>query len=246
MKTLILLISIISSTISFGQPNGSCLTAIPYVEQPFPLGCVFIPPQSSISACYTFIAPTDSVDFEATSFPADGSTCDSIRYFLYDNSCNLLQTNTNGSFSGLDSLSIYRICFFRECSSGTIGIICTSENYILPIELIDFSAIAYLNTIKIMWSTATETNCFGYVIQKSTNLEAWYDIGFVNGMGNDTQITEYSFVDPTPISGVSYYRLKQIDFDGQYEIFKVIAVQWNQNDDIFNVFRKYNFLGQIR
>lgn len=246
MRTLIFIVSIVFSTISFGQPNGSCLTAIPYIEQPFPLGCVFIPPQSSINACYTFIAPTDSVDFEATSFPADGSTCDSIRYFLYDNLCNPLQNNTNGIFTGLDSLSIYRICFFRGCSIGTIGIICTSENYILPIELIDFSAVAQFNAIKLIWSTATETNCLGYVIQRSTNLETWSDIGFVDGMGNTSQISEYSFIDQSPTNGISYYRLKQIDLDGQYEIFKVIAVQWNQEDGIFNVFRKYNFLGQLR
>jgi len=246
MKTLILLISIISSVSLFSQPNNSCSTAIPYVEQAFPLGCVFIPPQNSISACYTFIAPGDSVDFEATSFPADGSVCDSIRYFLYDNSCNLLQINTNGSFSGLDSLSVYRICFFRECSIGTIGIICTNENYILPIELIEFSAISQINTIKIIWSTATETNCLGYVIQKSTNLDIWVDIGFVSSTGNTTQVIEYYFIDQSPTNGIGYYRLKQIDLDGQYEIFKVIAVQWNQEDGIFNVFRKYNFLGQLR
>lgn len=240
------LISIIYSLMLIGQPNSSCSTSIPYIEQPFPLGCVFIPPQSSINACYTFIAPTDSVDFEATSFPADGSTCDSIRYFLYDNLCNPLQNNTNGIFTGLDSLSIYKICFFRGCSIGTIGIICTSENYILPIELIDFSAISQINEIKLFWITATETNCFGYIVQKSTNLEIWSDIGFVNSLGNTTQITEYSFIDSNPIIGVSYYRLKQIDINGQYEIFKVIAIQWTPENDMFNVFRKYNFLGQIR
>lgn len=246
MKTLILLISIISSVSLFSQPNNSCSTAIPYVEQAFPLGCVFITPQSSIRACYTFIAPGDSVDFEAVTFLVDSAACDSIRYFLYDNSCNLLQLNTNGSFSGLDSLSVYRICFFRECSFGTIGLICTSENFILPIELIEFSAIAQLNTIKILWSTATETNCLGYVIQRSTNVENWSDIGFVDGEGNTSQISEYSFIDQSPTNGISYYRLKQIDLDGQYEIFKVIAVQWNQENGIFNVFRKYNFLGQLR
>ena len=82
----------------------------------------------------------------------------------------------------------------------------------------------------LSWITATELNNSGFEVQRSRHTErsrsvtAWESIGFVTGNGTSTEVHTYSFVDQNPIAGVSFYRLKQIDFDGTSEYSNAIEV----------------------
>ena len=58
----------------------------------------------------------------------------------------------------------------------------------------------------------------------SAEREAWEKIGFVNGNGTSTETHTYSFTDQNPVAGKSYYRLKQIDFDGSFEYSNIVEV----------------------
>ncbi|MCC6254452.1 MAG: T9SS type A sorting domain-containing protein, partial [Ignavibacteriaceae bacterium] len=55
----------------------------------------------------------------------------------------------------------------------------------------------------------------------------WQPIGFVNGNGTSTEINNYTFTDLNPLEGKSFYRLKQIDFDGTYEYSNIIEVDFS-------------------
>ena len=98
----------------------------------------------------------------------------------------------------------------------------------IPVELTSFTAIVVDGNVVLNWITATELNNAGFQIErrktKNERREDWESIGFVNGNGTSTEVHNYSFADENPVTGKSYYRLKQIDFDGSFEYSNVIEV----------------------
>ncbi len=104
-------------------------------------------------------------------------------------------------------------------------------NVPLPIELLSFTAEIDNTSVKLIWKTLTEINNDYFTIERSVNGISFDVLGTVPGNGNTTTIMEYDFYDDAPIEGTSYYRLKQTDFDGKYEYFKLVAVNYNISDD---------------
>lgn len=94
----------------------------------------------------------------------------------------------------------------------------------IPVELTSFAAYNVGNSVKLEWSTATETNNRGFEIQRGTNNRDLTTIGFVKGIGTTTEKQSYSYIDNDNQLGRVYYRLKQIDFDGSFEYSKVVEV----------------------
>jgi type IX secretion system substrate protein len=85
----------------------------------------------------------------------------------------------------------------------------------LPIQLLSFDAFLQNRTVKLTWSTASELNNYFFTITRSSDGEHFTDLFNVGGAGTTTTVTNYSAVDNNPLPGVSYYRLKQTDFDGK-------------------------------
>lgn len=94
----------------------------------------------------------------------------------------------------------------------------------LPIELIDFSATCDYDKVSINWSTSSETNNDYFTIERTSDGVDDLTEFIVDGSGNSSSVKEYTFIDNKPLPGVSYYRLKQTDFDGKYQYFKYVAV----------------------
>ena len=94
----------------------------------------------------------------------------------------------------------------------------------LPISLLSFSGICRSNSIEINWSTASETNNQFFVIEKSSNINDWAVLATINGAGNSNSLISYHYTDQDPFSGNTYYRLKQIDFNGDYSYSGIISV----------------------
>jgi hypothetical protein len=106
----------------------------------------------------------------------------------------------------------------------TLGTINSSRTP-LPIELIFFKAIPENNRIvKLEWQTASEINNDYFTIERSLNRFDWGIVRTINGAGNSSTVLSYSTVDINPYIGVSYYRLKQTDFDGQFKYSNIISV----------------------
>lgn len=83
----------------------------------------------------------------------------------------------------------------------------------LPIELVSYTGACENNSVKLVWSTATESNNDFFTVEKSRDLTVWEPIGTVNGAGNSITLLNYSFVDEQS-NELSYYRLSQTDLDG--------------------------------
>lgn len=94
----------------------------------------------------------------------------------------------------------------------------------IPVELTSFSADVVNSDVLLKWETATELNNSGFEIERSRDKTIFSTIGFTKGKGSSTEKTGYSFVDINPSSGNYYYRLKQVDFNGEFEYSKVIEV----------------------
>jgi len=87
----------------------------------------------------------------------------------------------------------------------------------LPIELISFDANPSDNgDVQLDWQTATEINNDYFTIERSKDAIGWENVKEIEGARNSTQLISYTAVDKNPYTGISYYRLKQTDFDGQY------------------------------
>jgi hypothetical protein len=112
----------------------------------------------------------------------------------------------------------------------------------LPIELLSFSAKAEGESVLVRWETATETNNDFFTIERSNDVKNWVVIGYVDGAGNSNRPLSYRFTDNQPLEGISYYRLRQTDYDGKYEYFGPVAVQFDfdQQKFSFRVFKQFD------
>ncbi len=96
---------------------------------------------------------------------------------------------------------------------------------ILPVELSIFTASTEDNkTVDLAWITLTEINNDFFTVERSQNGIDWETLLTVTGAGNSQQLISYLDIDLTPFNGISYYRLKQTDFDGNYTYSEIKSV----------------------
>lgn len=89
----------------------------------------------------------------------------------------------------------------------------------LPVEMVYFFGSVVENEVELRWGTATEVNNYGYDVQRTDTSYNWIVIDFVQGYGNSYSPKDYIYYDSTIIkNGKYFYRLKQIDFDGNFEL----------------------------
>lgn len=93
----------------------------------------------------------------------------------------------------------------------------------LPVTLLSFDAIVRTGEVVLNWTTGMEQNNEGFIIEKSSDGIDFQAVDFVNGQGNSSVKTSYIYSDET-VFETTYYRLKQIDFDGNFEYSKTIVV----------------------
>jgi hypothetical protein len=100
----------------------------------------------------------------------------------------------------------------------------SNANNALPVELVNFQAELLESTVLLTWQTASEIDNDYFTIEKTKDGRDFTDIGAVAGAGNSRVIQSYNFVDPSPYNGISYYRLKQTDFDGKDHYSGLVSV----------------------
>ena len=106
----------------------------------------------------------------------------------------------------------------------------------LPVRLMNFTAKANGNLALLNWQTASELNNDKFEIERSTNATDFIKIGEVKGNGTLQKISAYNFLDRTPANGANYYRLKQVDFNGKFELSDAKAVNFNLATAAFSIY----------
>ncbi len=154
--------------------------------------------------------------------PFWNNTSDNIILSDGTNTCTVSYTSTNwssGCVSVVGSGSGTPDCSITPSDLGTSP---------LPVELTNFSAKQLENNVQLNWSTASELNNDYFEIQKSLNGIDFFPIAEVQGAGNSNDIVEYQYTDENVFEN-SFYRLKQVDFDNEFEYSEVIYVSVNQS-----------------
>ena len=136
------------------------------------------------------------------------------------------------------------------------------EITVLPINLVSFTAAKQANSVQLKWATLSEQNNSHFEVEKSKDGIVFLNIGNRAGFENSNTLRNYFFYDDEPYNGSNYYRLKQIDFDGNftYSTIKVVSIksseltlkstvveqilEMNINGDIETTSYFYNSTGQ--
>ncbi|WP_367390142.1 T9SS type A sorting domain-containing protein [Lewinella sp. LCG006] len=122
------------------------------------------------------------------------------------------------------------IVSFQNNASGdihTLGPVSIIGTTVLPVDIISFEANSQGTGILLEWVTSIEVDLKGFLIQRSTDVESWKDIGIVNSNGsNTTEKIKYTFTDKSPFFGNNYYRLKLVDKDQSFDFTHIIAATW--------------------
>ena len=99
----------------------------------------------------------------------------------------------------------------------------------LPVELTFFKGKTSGNTNTLSWQTASEINNSQFEIERSTDGKTFEEIGKVNGNGNNVLVADYEFEDRNP-AALTYYRLRQVDFDGRFEYSDIVSIGRRTSD----------------
>jgi hypothetical protein len=106
----------------------------------------------------------------------------------------------------------------------------------LPIELLSFEAEMNNGQVNLSWKTAAEINNDYFIIERSHDAMNWENIAYQQGAGNSSNLIVYSDVDKAPLKGISYYRLKQFDFDGSSSISDIKLVNNSNQEQVITIF----------
>lgn len=158
---------------------------------------------------------------------------------------NTSAATLSGSHFSKDNSNNY--AFFTV---GTNGAILKNTTSTIPVELVNFSAMVNNNDVLLNWETATELNNRGFEVNRKFKNGEWETISFVQGKGNSSASSKYSFIDKSLSIGYYSYRIKQIDLDGTVslspeviiEIENPIKFELSQNfPNPFNASTRINF-----
>ncbi|MFP4663565.1 MAG: LamG-like jellyroll fold domain-containing protein [Bacteroidales bacterium] len=105
-------------------------------------------------------------------------------------------------------------------------------NVPLPVELLFFKAEKDDNFVDVSWKTASELNNDFFVVEKSKDAQHFISFDTIQGQGTTSSITNYFTTDKNPFNGRSYYRLKQVDFDGSYTYSAIANVLFESVNEV--------------
>ena len=119
---------------------------------------------------------------------------------------------------------------FDDCINGAGQTFCDDNSVVVPIVLGKFESVHSEKNVVLEWETISEENFDFFSVERSEDGKTFYEIGTVPGNGNSNDRIQYSYTDEQPLFGLAYYRLNAIDFDGSYEKFQILPVEFIPED----------------
>lgn len=102
----------------------------------------------------------------------------------------------------------------------------------LPVSILNFQVVLEDSMVKLIWQAKNERNNQGFTIEKRISNNQWKTIGYVSSNHTTYQTSDYSFTDIEPLRGINYYRLKQIDFNGEFAYSPIRSIYFSNSEGI--------------
>lgn len=128
--------------------------------------------------------------------------------------------------AALDSIFWNGLSTFSEITAG----LDEDNGAPLPIELLYVKVVVVDEGVLIEWATASEVNNDYFAVEKTQDFEQFETVAFIDGAGNSSEVRTYKMLDLTPYPGISYYRLRQTDFDEVSTVSELVRIE---SDNLF-------------
>jgi parallel beta-helix repeat protein len=122
-------------------------------------------------------------------------------------------------------VEVNAIAFSTASGAGQTSEFNTVTTSILPVQFLSFDAALKGEKVLVSWTTAQERNASHFEVEKSTDGTNFKTIGRVAAAGNSSRKIDYSFTDNNVESGVSFYRLRQVDLDARAVFTRVVPIR---------------------
>jgi len=179
------------------------------------------------------LAPMDDVEFQLFEFAADGLSATYCYYYSGQGQLHL-NKGTND----------YRFVISYPGYEGP----CQADEIILPVKLHSFNAVRNSDKVNLTWVTATEDNNHGFELQRMLGNGKWSTVAYIFSQadgGNSTSNLTYQYRDNNNYSGLSQYRLLQIDLDGKFKYSDIRSVRGEAQANKTLVFPNPGFNGTV-
>ncbi len=237
------------SYVVIGDNNGAyCATVAACAEVPTGLtNCtLYSRIEREWKTTRTNMAQNYNMDVKLASCGIPGSVNVSELRLLVDDDGNFANGGTqcyyNGDGTGIvfsysnPTITISNISTTHIPNNTTRYVTIASINYTtpLPVELLEFNATLAKNErmVDLIWKTQSEKELDYFMVQKLNSENEWVDLEKVGATGNSTEEKDYTTVDPTPFMGMNYYRLQQVDQDGNYVYSTVRSVSLKPGNEL--------------
>ena len=217
--------------------NNSQFTAEYFPNNPqVPYGNTLAPTLTALSNCeYWILDRTVGTDSRTVGLTWNAATCFNTAFASFE----------VARYDGISTWQDHNGIVVGAAAAGTITTPAVVSNFSpfaiayvplpLPVEMGNIDITCEDGNAVIKWSTYTEINNEYFTIERSSDMLVWEEVGRVSGMGNSNVMNTYSWTDINPI-GVSYYRIKQIDFDGKYKVFDPLTLDCDARKDWIKVY----------
>ena len=148
-------------------------------------------------------------------------------------------TSVNYSPPALNNHTLYarRVVFPGALNYETSNVVVIAVGLVLPVELIHFDATANKNgTVQLKWITLSEQDNDYFLIERSSDGINFRTVEEISGALNSTELKKYTFRDENPSHGDNYYRLKQVDTDGDFEYSVIISINIKNKSSEFSIY----------
>lgn len=110
-----------------------------------------------------------------------------------------------------------------------------SEGSPLPVELLSFGADIVGNSVELNWVTAWEKDNDFFLVERSTDTKEFSIVDTLEGAGDSQAELNYAYLDAKPYCGTAYYRLRQVDYNGDYSHSSIITITYDKEEFSVNV-----------
>ena len=122
------------------------------------------------------------------------------------------------------------------CSNTATATVTVKDTCNVPVTWLGFTAVLQNKKTLLNWSVAMEQNNKEFVAERSTDGIHWKPLFKIPGLGNTSIIRTYNGIDPTPVNGINFYRIKQVDLDGTFTYSVIRSVRLGDDEPLFIVY----------